>query len=95
MTYGNRAIPSSRPCCRHNNPPEVERETGKQITQKMAELEGRRSAVIAACTAAVHAGHDEIGRREYALLRKVEALRRDEVQRCLDGSDGKDLGRYH
>ena len=67
---------------------EVERETGKRFPRKMAEVEGRRSAAIAACTAARHAGHDEIGRREYAVLRKIEALKRDEVWRGLDGLDG-------
>ena len=46
---------------------EVEPETGKQFTQAMAELEERRRA-------AVNAEDDEVGRREYALLRELEAF---------------------
>ena len=68
---------------------EVERETGETFTRKMAELEERRSAAIAASTAAIHTEYDEIGRRECALLRKIEALKGDEVQRGLDGLNGK------
>ena len=52
----------------------AEREAVKQFTQKMAELEERRSTAIAASTAAVPAEYDEIGRREYALLRESAAF---------------------
>ena len=53
---------------------DVERETGKQFTQTMAELEERRSVAIAASTAAVQAEYDEIGRQESSLLRELEAF---------------------
>ena len=66
----------------------MERETGKQSTPKME----RRSEGALRSTDVVEAEYDEVGRRKYALLREIEALKRDEVQRGLDGLDGQIKG---
>ena len=73
----------------------AERETGKQITQEMAELEERRSAAIAASTAAVQAEYNEIGRRKRAPLRNIEAFEEGRGAAWSGWLRWTDLGGYH
>ena len=62
---------------------EVEREIGEAISEKTRELAERRRAAIAA----VNAEFDQMEQREIVLLRQIEALKMEKVQRSLDELD--------
>lgn len=59
---------------------EVEREMGEKFAEKMRELAERRRAAIAA----VNAEYDLMEQQEFALLRRIEALKKEKIQRGLD-----------
>lgn len=60
---------------------------GELFTEKTRELAEQRAAAIAAVNAAVNADYNIREQREFALLRQIDALKKEKVRRALNELD--------